>query len=123
MSKAALAYLTRHLAAELVHQPISVFAVCPGAVDTTMFQESTLIPLPAQQRLAFTARLPQGRLIEPIEIAELTWWLATGDARVLHGAVIDASMGLGVHPGLITGWDGDLRHGDLQHGEAGQRVM
>jgi hypothetical protein len=23
---------------------------------------------------------------------------------VLHGAVIDASMGLGVHPGLITGW-------------------
>ena len=32
----------------------------------------------------------------------MVWWL-TGEAAVpLHGAVIDASMGLGVHPGLLS---------------------
>lgn len=105
MSKAALAYLTRHLAAELVHQPVGVFAICPGAVQTPMFEESTLAQLPAPRRRELEARLPQHRLIQPAEIAELVWWLATRAAAVLHGSVIDASMGLGVHPGLLTGWD------------------
>ncbi|HEY2725369.1 MAG TPA: SDR family oxidoreductase [Pseudonocardiaceae bacterium] len=104
MSKAAIAYLTRHLAAELVHQPVGVYALCPGAVDTTMFQESTLAPLTEAERRDLESRLPQGRLIEPAAIAGVVWWLCSGAARVLHGAVIDASMGLGVHPGLITGW-------------------
>ena len=102
MSKAALAYLTRHLAAELVHSPVHVFALCPGAVDTGMFEASTLRALSPEGRAAFTARLPQGRLIEPEEIAELVWFLAGEHSAPLHGAVLDASMGLGVHPGLLT---------------------
>lgn len=103
MSKAALAYLTRHTAAELVHAPVDIFAVCPGAVDTDMFQQSTLAELAPQQRRVLTARLPGGRLIRPEEIADLVWWLCGDAARVLHGAVLDASMGLGGHPGLLTG--------------------
>jgi hypothetical protein len=42
-------------------------------------------------------------LIHPDEIAELVWWLAGPGAGLLHGAVIDASMGLGVRPGLLGG--------------------
>ncbi|RKN47119.1 SDR family NAD(P)-dependent oxidoreductase [Streptomyces hoynatensis] len=103
MSKAALTYLTRHLAADLAHSPVHVFALCPGAVETGMFEASTLAALSPEGRAAFTARLPQGRLIEPEEIAELVWWLAGAHSAALHGAVIDASMGLGVHPGLLTG--------------------
>jgi NAD(P)-dependent dehydrogenase (short-subunit alcohol dehydrogenase family) len=118
MSKAALAYLTRHLAAELVHQPIGVFAICPGVVETTMLQESTLDQLPAPRRRELVARLPQGRLIQPREIAELVWWLATDAAQVLHGSVIDASMGLGVHPGLLTGWDVDAAQPTTGHKES-----
>jgi NAD(P)-dependent dehydrogenase (short-subunit alcohol dehydrogenase family) len=102
MSKAALTYLTRHTAAELAHAPVEVFAVCPGAVDTGMFQASTLDPLTPQCRQALVDGLPKGRLIQPGEIAELVWWLCRAEARVLHGAVIDASMGLGVHPGLLA---------------------
>jgi NAD(P)-dependent dehydrogenase (short-subunit alcohol dehydrogenase family) len=113
MSKAAIAYLTRHLAAELVHQPIGVFAICPGAVATTMLEASTLAGLAPEQRRAWEARLPQGRLIEPVEIADVVWWLAGAAAPVLHGAVLDASMGLGVHPGLLTG---DLLTGGLLTG-------
>jgi NAD(P)-dependent dehydrogenase (short-subunit alcohol dehydrogenase family) len=69
-----------------------------------MVAESTLARLSAPQRRDLEARLPQGRLIQPAEIAELVCWLASGPAQVLHGSVIDASMGLGVHPGLLTGW-------------------
>jgi NAD(P)-dependent dehydrogenase (short-subunit alcohol dehydrogenase family) len=103
MSKAALAYLTRHTAAELAHTPVDVFAVCPGAVDTDMFQQSTLAKLPPRQRSEVTARLPGGRLIRPEEVAALICWLCDDDARLLRGAVLDASMGLGCYPGLLTG--------------------
>jgi NAD(P)-dependent dehydrogenase (short-subunit alcohol dehydrogenase family) len=103
MSKAALAYLTRHIAAELTHAPVDVFALCPGAVETSMLEASTLAGLTPDRRRAFEARLPGGRLLRPEEIANLVWWLCDDDARALHGAVIDASMGLGVHPGLLTG--------------------
>jgi NAD(P)-dependent dehydrogenase (short-subunit alcohol dehydrogenase family) len=103
MSKAALAYLTRHLAAELVHAPVEVFALCPGAVDTAMLEASTLAALTPAERYALEDRLPKGRLLQPEEIANLVWWLCGDDACALHGAVIDASMGLGVHPGLLTG--------------------
>jgi NAD(P)-dependent dehydrogenase (short-subunit alcohol dehydrogenase family) len=103
MSKAALAYLTRHVAAELAHTGVDVLALCPGAVETTMFEASTLAHLTPDQRRALEARLPKGRLLQPEEIADLVWLLCGDDVHALHGAVIDASMGLGVHPGLLTG--------------------
>jgi NAD(P)-dependent dehydrogenase (short-subunit alcohol dehydrogenase family) len=102
MSKAAVAHLTRQLAAELVHSPIDVFALCPGATDTPMFQASTLNHLTSEERTAFEQRLPKHRLIAPDEIANLIIFLASGYSTPLHGAVIDASMGLGVRPGLIS---------------------
>ncbi|HVL48960.1 MAG TPA: SDR family oxidoreductase [Candidatus Thermoplasmatota archaeon] len=103
MSKAALAFMTRQLAAELAHDPVDVFAVCPGATETSMFEASTLKRLSVDERRAFEAALPRGRLIQPDEIADLVFWLCGDEARVLHGAVLDASLGLGVHPGLMTG--------------------
>ena len=103
MSKAAVAHLTRQLAAELVDSPIDVFALCPGATDTPMFRSSTLDPLGTVERDAFVAALPKGRLIDPAEIAQLIVFLASQYSAPLHGAVVDASMGLGVRPGRITG--------------------
>ncbi len=105
MSKAAVALLTRQLAAELTHQPIDVFAVCPGATNTGMFQASTLDTMSAAQREDFLAALPKQRLIEPREIADIIVFLASGYSTPLHGAVLDASMGLGVRPGLMTELD------------------
>jgi NAD(P)-dependent dehydrogenase (short-subunit alcohol dehydrogenase family) len=103
MSNAALAYLTRHLAAQLTHEPVDVVGLCPGAVDTPMLHASTLDRLPPGELARLTARLPRGRLTRPEEIADLVHWLATGGAPLLHGAVLDAAAGLGVHPGLVTG--------------------
>jgi len=102
MSKAAVVHLTRQLAAEQMEPGVDVFALCPGATDTEMFRQSTLNALSSRQRAAFLARLPKKRLIAPAEIAEVIAFLAGPHSGVLHGAVIDASMGLGVRPGRMT---------------------
>jgi NAD(P)-dependent dehydrogenase (short-subunit alcohol dehydrogenase family) len=102
MSKSAVAHLTRQLAAELVHQPVDIFAICPGATDTEMFRQSTLNQMTPDDRARFVAGLPKGRLIQPTEIATLAAFLLSPASTVVHGAVIDASMGLGVRPGLIS---------------------
>jgi NAD(P)-dependent dehydrogenase (short-subunit alcohol dehydrogenase family) len=102
MSKAAVAFMARQLAAELTHSNIDVFAICPGATNTGMFQTSTLNPMTLEQRAEFIQSMPKGRLIEPEEIANIVVFLASGYSTPLHGAVIDASMGLGVRPGLIS---------------------
>ena len=101
MSKAAIAFLGRILAADLAQTGVEVFTICPGATDTPMFNASTLNHLSESQKQGVIAALPKGRLIEPREIAELGFFLASDAGRLLHGAVIDASMGLGVNPGLL----------------------
>ncbi|MFM0069137.1 SDR family NAD(P)-dependent oxidoreductase [Paraburkholderia aspalathi] len=101
MSKAAVAFLGRQLAATFACTGIDVFTVCPGATDTPMFQASTLQGLSSEQRLALETSLPGGRLIEPREIADLCFYLCREEARILRGAVIDASLGLGVCPAVM----------------------
>ena len=102
MSKATVAFLTRQIVADHPHEQVDAFCVCPGAVDTQMFRESTLDHLPPSEREALIATLPQKRLILPQEIAQLILFLCTPAARICRGAVIDASFGLGVRPGLIS---------------------
>ena len=101
MSKAAVAFLGRTLGADLAQSGVEVFTICPGATDTPMFRASTLNDLGENERLGVIKSLPKSRLIEPREIAELGLFLATDAGKVLHGAVLDASMGLGVNPGLL----------------------
>jgi NAD(P)-dependent dehydrogenase (short-subunit alcohol dehydrogenase family) len=101
MSKAALAFMTRQLSAELAMSPVDVFAICPGATETSMFEASTLSRLTSGERAQYVAGLPKGRLISPQEVAEVIWWLCGDAGQALHGAVVDASLGLGVHPGLL----------------------
>ena len=103
MSKSAVVYMARQLAAELTQSHIDVFALCPGATDTAMFRRSTLDKLTESERKALLARMPKGRLITPEEIANVVLFLSSEHSTVLHGAVLDASLGLGVHPGLLTG--------------------
>ena len=101
MSKAAIAFLGRTLAADLAHTGVEVFTICPGATNTPMFSASTLQHLSEADQEKLISSLPKSRLIEPEEIAELGFFLASESGKILHGAVIDASMGLGVNPGLL----------------------
>jgi len=101
MSKAAIAFLGRTLGADLAQSGVEVFTICPGATDTPMFNASTLDGLSDEARNQVISALPKLRLIDPREIAELGYFLTTDAGKVLHGAVLDASMGLGVNPGLL----------------------
>lgn len=101
MSKAALVQMSKQFAVELAHTPVDVFAICPGAVETNMLTASVLGSLTPAVRQAFEARLPKQRLIQPAEIAGVIQWLCTAEASTLHGAVLDASLGLGLAPGFF----------------------
>ncbi len=102
MSKAAVAFLAKQLAAENTHTPIDVFCVCPGAVETPMFYSSTLKSMSPGERAAFDAAQAKKRLIQPREIAYWLCMLLREESTVLHGANIDATMGLGSRPGIQT---------------------
>ena len=67
-----------------------------------MFEASTLSKLTLKERKRFLLNLPKKRLIEPEEIAAVVHFLSCSLSSVLHGSVIDASMGLGVRPGLMS---------------------
>lgn len=101
VSKAGLAHLGRELAARMSHRPIDVFTICPGATDTPMFWSSTLDRLDESERAELLRRLPDRRMISAEEVAELCVYLCEDRARLLRGAVIDSSLGLGVRPSAL----------------------
>lgn len=101
MSKAAMSYLSKHLAAQQVRDSIDICCVAPGATETEMFKSSTLAKVPDVN--AFVESMPKKRLIQPKDVADVVFWLATQcPPSIFHGAVLDASMGLAVRPGLQT---------------------
>ena len=95
VSKGGVVQLTRALAMEYIHQGIRVNAVAPGGVDT-----------PMNQKLEF----PEGmdwKLVKPYagrrghaeagEIAAAIAYLASDEARFIHGEIL--SIDGGVHAG------------------------
>ena len=102
MSKCAVAFLGKQLAAENTHTLIDVFVISPGATETPMFKASTLDPMTPEARKAFEQAQSKKRLIQPQEISYWIEKLLHDESTVLHGAHIDATMGLGTRPGIIT---------------------
>lgn len=101
MSKAATTYLSKHIAAKYVQEPIDVMCLSPGATETDMFRQSTLSKVSDPQR--FIEGMPKRKLIDPNDIAASVLWLTTQCPKGLfHGANLDASMGLAIRPGLQT---------------------
>lgn len=102
MSKSAVAFLGKQLAAENTHTLIDVFTVCPGATETPMFTSSTLSKMNEEERTAFDLAQPKKRLIQPEEISYWIEQLLKDESTVLHGAILDATMGLASRPGIQT---------------------
>jgi len=96
-SKAALRALVRVAAAELAARRIRVNAVCPGPIDTPLYDKLGL-DAAGKQRLTDDriAAIPLHRFGAPDEIARAVVFLASADASFATGAelVLDGGMTL-----------------------------
>jgi len=88
MVKAGLDAFSKSLAQELAGREILVNAVAPGFIDTDMTQE-----LPLDVREAILARIPQGRMGRPEEVAEVVAFLASRGSYI-NGSVIHVNGGM-----------------------------
>ena len=90
-AKAGVEGMTRVWARELGPQGIRVNAVAPGFIETAMVQG-----IPEKVARAMLSRVPLGRLGQPEEVASVYAWLASEDARYVHGQVIGVDGGAAI---------------------------
>ncbi len=83
-SKAALAALTREMAADFGGKGVRVNAIAPGEIDTAILS-------PGSGEIA--GRLPLGRLGTPEEVAETVYFLCTEPASYITGAEVEVDGG------------------------------
>ncbi|MBN7797374.1 SDR family NAD(P)-dependent oxidoreductase [Parahaliea mediterranea] len=91
--------LTRALALELARKGVTVNAVCPGYTDTDIIRDAVANIVQKTGRSEeqaleeFTRVNPQGRLIDPQEVADTVTWLCSEGARSVTGQAISISGG------------------------------
>jgi NAD(P)-dependent dehydrogenase (short-subunit alcohol dehydrogenase family) len=91
--------LTRAIALEVARRNITVNAVCPGYTDTDLVHESianiekTTGRSPDEARAALTKSNPQGRLMQPEEVANAVAWLCLPGAEAITGQSIAVAGG------------------------------
>ncbi len=91
--------LTRALALELATKGVTVNAVCPGYTETDIVRDAienivAKTGRTAEQAMAeLTARNPQGRLIQPDEVASAVVWLALKESGSITGQSIAVAGG------------------------------
>lgn len=102
-SKAAVVAITRNLAMAAAPYKVNINAVCPGIVDTAMWdlldsQGGPLLGLgPGEFRRSRVASIPLGRIETPEDVAGVVAFLCGPDADYMTGQAINVTGGLVFH--------------------------
>lgn len=98
-TKGATLMLMRGLAVDLVADNIRVNAVCPGNIDTPLYDSAM-----RQQSLSpEEAKATIGRMGTPAEVASVIAFLASGDASYMQGSAVVVDFGEVSRPGPVWG--------------------
>jgi len=98
-AKHAVVGLVRSLALELASTHVTVNAVCPGFTDTDLVSASieNIVKKTGRSReqalAEFARHNPQGRLINPAEVADAVLWLCGEKASAVTGQAIAVAGG------------------------------
>jgi NAD(P)-dependent dehydrogenase (short-subunit alcohol dehydrogenase family) len=91
--------LTRALALELAKKPVTVNAVCPGYTETDIVREALANiqaktgRSEAEARAELVKQNPQGRLVQPAEVANAVLWLCQPGSESITGQAISVAGG------------------------------
>jgi NAD(P)-dependent dehydrogenase (short-subunit alcohol dehydrogenase family) len=100
-SKAGMVALTRNLALELAPRHIRVNAICPGYIDTRLWEEYLRnSPDPTALAAQTTALHPLGRRGMPADVSEAALFLASEASAFITGIdlVVDGGLTVRAHP-------------------------
>ncbi len=100
-SKAALVALTRNLALDLAPRRIRVNCICPGYIDTRLWDRSLeSAPNPEQVARQTAALHPVGRRGIPQDVGEAALFLASEKSSFITGTdlVVDGGLTVRAHP-------------------------
>lgn len=98
-AKHAVLGLTRSLALELARKPVTINAVCPGYTETDIVRATLATIQTKTGRTAAEAEAelvkhnPQGRLVQPEEVANAVLWLCMPGSEAVSGQAISVSGG------------------------------
>jgi len=100
-SKAAMVALTRNLALDLAKRHVRVNCICPGYIDTRLWEHYVRSSPNPEQLAAQTAALhPVGRRGIPEDVAEAALFLASDSSAFITGTdlVVDGGLTIRAHP-------------------------
>ena len=95
-SKGAALNLTKGMAVELAPDNIRVNAICPVLAETGLTEHFMGVEDTPENRKAFLATIPLGRLGRPSDAAGAALYLCSDDAEFITGVSLEVDGGRGV---------------------------